>query len=121
MLVRNGIAPRARIPEKPSADKETLDAVADLQDWLTDSEQGNTTGVGGEALVAVRQALIEGESAFNRKAYGMVSLLKERNSYTLGQDIPANHASTNGPNFRCVCETLQSILLDRIQGQHRSR
>ena len=78
------------------------------------------TGPAGECLVAVKKALIEGDDSYMRGAYLLVCRLRERNSYTFGQDIPANHADC-GRDFRCVLESLQDALLGMMEARGRGR
>ena len=117
MHVRNGIAPRPILLERPKADKGTLDAIADLKDWITDADTGRMTDAAESAWVAVRLALQEGREECAKGAFQQVVMLKERNGYTHGQDIPENHLHTYGQEFRSVLETLQDKLMDIIQVQ----
>ncbi|HXG08186.1 MAG TPA: hypothetical protein VNK04_00180 [Gemmataceae bacterium] len=72
--------------------------------------------MGGEALGAVEKALMQGKGEYLRRAYWLLSRLRERNSRGFQPDIPANHAQTNGPDFWTVLETLQDRPLDRMRG-----
>lgn len=73
----------------------------------------------GDAYRAVCLALIEGDLLCAKAAYQKVCVLKERNGYTVGPDIPADHVETNGVDFRCLLETLQDKLWERMLAMGR--
>ena len=94
--------------------------MADLADWLTDAHHRTSTDFGSEALAAVSKALLDGDDSYAVGAYRLVCSLRERNSYTFGQDIPAKHADC-GRDFRCVLESLQDALLGMMEARGRGR
>lgn len=120
MTGRNGIAPRAKLAERPRADKGVLDAIADLEDYVTDPELGSTkTGLGGEALAETRKALVEGEDEKLGRALALLTRLEDRELKEPGRDIAENHRQTNGPGYLCTVVMLHDNVMCRIRERGR--
>jgi predicted glutamine amidotransferase len=110
----NGRALGAKLAERRKPDKGAADAIADLEDWITDTETKVTTGVAGEALVMAKRALLLGESGRALRAYALMELLEDREVKTPGRDIAASHTDPNKP-YLAVVATLQDCLLAVIR------
>lgn len=116
MLTRNGIAPRAKVAEPSQADKGVLDAIADLEDYVTDPELGSTkTGLAGEALAETRKALVEGEDEKLGRALALLTRLEDRELKEPGRDVADNHRLTNGPGYLCTVVRLHDNVMCRIR------
>ncbi len=96
------------------SDNGIVDAIADLQDWVTNSKTGLRTEAAGAALASVKLALAHNVHDCLRNAYDAVTALMKDNSHTFGPDIPSNHRECN-KSFRSVCEILQDRILERIR------
>jgi hypothetical protein len=94
--------------------EETMSAIHQLEEWLTDPRTGKAvTELGEEALLTIRKALVEGKNGYVQRAEDLLEALALRNGRTSGDDIAPGPVPAEG-DFQVTVEELLDALAERI-------
>jgi hypothetical protein len=110
---------RPDAPQPPPAQpgEEVLAALDRLAGWLTDPLTNKpVSDLGGEALSAVRKALVERKNGYVHRAEDLLEALLLRNGKTGGDDIAAGQ---EGDDFHHVVDKLLDALAERVTTRRR--
>jgi hypothetical protein len=98
-------------------DEETMSAIRQLEEWLTDPRTGKAvTDLGEEAMFAVRMALVEGKNGYVHRAEDLLEALALRNGRSSGDDIALGPALEDG-DFQATVEELLDALAERVNAK----
>lgn len=107
--IRNGITSQEILPKRQSVSKRVIDALADLNDFISIGDTKATTPFGGEVYAVVYFALVEGNAAYANRAIASLDLIRKKYIEDPASVIPQEHKEP-GMEFTQVLDVLQTAV-----------